>query len=363
MSLINKMLRDLDERRASDLEREGIARHVRALPQPRTLRWQGPALALAGAVAGALLVWVAMDLRERAPTVAAMRPVPVTQPSPPLPASAPAASAPIPAGAAVIPKTETVTGVVRSSEMPRPPNAVRGVEKGEGGLKLDRGLEIGGRALVQEPSPRPQPTRIEEGGDARIEKQPRTPVISEAADAEYRKGMSALKRGAAQEAVTALDAALRIDQRHLLARQALLSLYVEQKRWKEAIELGSSGLVADPKQTGWAMLVARLQFEQGDPGAALATLAEHVRYAERNGEYLAFHALMLHKAGRYREAAERYRMALALRPTEGRWWYGLGIALEADQRGEEARQAWRQARATGNLPPELAQAVELKLHP
>jgi MSHA biogenesis protein MshN len=194
-----------------------------------------------------------------------------------------------------------------------------------------------------------------------IDKRPRTSAASDAADTEYRKGLSAVRRGALAEAIERLQAALRLDSHHISARQALLSLLVEQQQWGEAQSLLDEGLAIDPAQTGWAMALARLQLENGKLADAVGTLAQHAKYADQNADYMAFHALLLQKQKRSREAAERYRAALALKPTEARWWYGLGVVLETDQKTQEAREAFLKAREIGNLPPELAGAVEQKL--
>ena len=198
---------------------------------------------------------------------------------------------------------------------------------------------------------------------SRIEKQPHTPVVAETAETEYRKGMNLIKRGSIPDAAIVLRAALQIDPRHLLARQALLSLLVDQQQWDEAMTVAAEGLVLDPKQAGWTMLVARLQVERGEMSSALETLDQHAKYAASDADYLSFHALLLQKAKRYQEAVSHYRAALALRPSEGRWWYGLGLALEANQQSVEAKEAYTQARATANLPADLATAVEQKLRP
>jgi MSHA biogenesis protein MshN len=363
LSLINSMLRDLDQRQAETLDKSGIARHVRALPPGRELPWRGLVLALSGALCGAGVVWLLMSIQS-APSPAAS---PATV-APELTAAPMNAPAPQP----VVTPPKAGTGVhlaapdqTTLTHLPGKPAARPMPAEGrESGLRLDRVL-VDVKPAMQAParSVSGPVSNAEDDAAARIDKVSRTPAVSELADTEYRKGMNALKRGVVSEAVAGLSSALRIDGRHLQARQALLGLYVDQKMWNEAIALGVEGLALDPKQTGWAMLVGRLRFEQGDNAGALTVLEEHAKYAERNGEYQAFFALLLQKVRKYSESIERYRTALALRASEGRWWYGLGLALEGADRKEEARQAFRQARATGNLTADLAAAVEQKLHP
>jgi len=53
--------------------------------------------------------------------------------------------------------------------------------------------------------------------------------------------------------------------------------------------------------------------------------------------------------------------ATRLAPNEGRWWLGLGLALEADGRSGEAKDALKRGLATGTLSPELVAVAEQHL--
>jgi MSHA biogenesis protein MshN len=158
-----------------------------------------------------------------------------------------------------------------------------------------------------------------------------------------------------------LRSALKISPAHLSARQALLSLLTEQQRWSEAETLALDGVGLYPQRSDWALLAARLMYERGEASGALTLLDQHAATAKQNPDYQIMHALLLQRAARNAEAAECYQRALAIRPQEGRWWYGLGRALEADHRDALARQAYEKARESGTLPPDLQQAVERRL--
>jgi MSHA biogenesis protein MshN len=43
------------------------------------------------------------------------------------------------------------------------------------------------------------------------------------------------------------------------------------------------------------------------------------------------------------------------------WWLGLGMSLQATNRPAAAQEAYRQARATGTLQPDLAALAEQRL--
>lgn len=342
MSLINQMLRDLDARNASAAERVGIAEQVRALPPARKLPWRQAGALLASAACGGLVVWLFM--RSSAPEEAAAS-MPVPQLAVPMP------EAPTETAAAPLPAPRTLGDSLRGSYS----------------LRMDTRMpQLGERSQRQEKTadgtaaPPPHPSGKPEA--VQIDKQVATTAVpGDPAETEYRKGYAALKRGAGEEAVNAFRAALAASPQHAKVRQALLSLLVNQKQWQAAQTLAREGLAFDPTRMDWVILIARLHVEQGDTGSALETLAHYSPLAEQNPDYQAFYALLLQRGKRYAEAAQKYKTALELRPGEGRWWYGLGLALAAEHRDDEARAAFVKAKESGNLPPELAAQAEQRL--
>ncbi len=47
--------------------------------------------------------------------------------------------------------------------------------------------------------------------------------------------------------------------------------------------------------------------------------------------------------------------------SDGRWWLGLGLAMESEGRNDQAVAAFLRARQCGNLSRELSALVEQKL--
>lgn len=355
MSLINEVLRNLDERRASAIERTGVASQVRALPPERRFPWARILSVLAGAAIGAAGLWLVID---------GQRPVavPVPPSAPVAPVAAEAAPEPPAAGlpplVVQLPSETSAEGPADTPPVPDPERTAA--------LQLDFRLSTPAAAALPlsraaGPASARNPVEPAAAEGAAIDRRPRTTAATDAAENDFRKAMGLVRQGATVEAMAGFQAALRSDGRHVQARQALLSLLVEQRRWPEAQALAAEGLALDPAQPGWAMAMARLQVEQGQLAEAEATMARHGQYGERNADYQAFHAVLLQKSQRPKEAVERFRAAVALRPGEGRWWYGLGAALEMDQRPGEAREAFLKARDAGNLSAELAALIEPRL--
>jgi MSHA biogenesis protein MshN len=357
VSLINKMLRDLDERQATEAERAGLAGRVRALPPARRFPWSRVVLVLAGAAAGAAGLWLLLDSQGMAPVTPNVRPASAVAPIP-----SPAVMPELPAQvfampALVVPMPNEERESTASAETASKPSPVS-VES----LQLD--VKLSQLPVQRSEAAKPGASAGRSIGDtdtAAIDKHPHDAPAGNVAEPEYRKAMAAFRQGRASEAMAGFQAALRLDARHVAARQAMLSQLMEQQRWPEAQTLAAEGLALDAAQPGWAMILARLQVEQGQLADAEGTLAHHATQGARSADYLAFHALLLQKLQRSKEAVEQFRAAAALRPDEGRWWYGLGMALEADRRPIEAREAFRQARDAGNLPAELAATLDQRL--
>ncbi len=180
------------------------------------------------------------------------------------------------------------------------------------------------------------------------------------AEAEYRRGLSALQEGRNGEAMAALEQAVRLEPTHDAARQTLVGLLVEARRPEEAMRHLQVGLTLEPRQPAMAMLLARLQIERGISG--VETLMRTLPYATGNSEYHAFLAGVLARESRHQEAVEQYRNALRAAPQNGTWWIGLAISLQSEKRDGEALDAYKRAKASGSLTPELAAFADRKIN-
>jgi len=330
MSLINKMLQDLDAR-AGQPGAAPMPADVRLPPAPEPrARWMRGALAggAAIAVAAAGVIGWRMMGEQPAPVVAAAAPVAPAVPAPEavlveMPAAAPVLVADVAPLAPVVP--ESGPEPEPAPPPPKPASAPR-------------------KPLAPKPAPVAQ---------GRVE------TVPQRAENAYRRALLVLEDGRVTEAIATLQAGLRIDPRHEPSRQTLVGLLIEAGRTDEAMRQLQAALALDARQPSMAMLLARLQLERGGP--ALDTLMRTLPHAAGNGEYHAFLAGVLQREGRHREAAEHYQAALRATPGNGVWWMGLGISLQAEKRDPDAVAAFWQALGSGTLSPELAAFVERRL--
>jgi len=424
MSLINKMLQDLDARGTPP--GESFPSHIK----PVAREAQGPnrrviAAAVAGALACAAVAWFAWGQfhgARPAQAPAVLAPAPVTTspvqapagqgmtskitmlPKDAAPEAAPAAAAaaaaapvaappsaparaaepvaePVaepevqpkparkhaakadkeeaaPKSAAARANAEAAGKPVRAAADPAPYQSVAPVEPDSSEARAVR------RALAQElearQGRRPAAAATAPKGKARPADGRAAPgrvqSVSQRAESEYRRALASMQDGRMIETIAALENALRIDPGHEAARQTLVGLLIEAKRPDEAIRQLQLGLTQDPRQPALAMLLARLQIERG--GSGIDTLTRTLPYAGANPDYHAFLAGALQRQQRHREAAAEYAAALRAAPTNGIWWMGMGISLQAEKRNGEALDAFQKALGSGVLSQELQAFVE-----
>ena len=197
-----------------------------------------------------------------------------------------------------------------------------------------------------------------EGG---VNKLPVQTTLQQQAENEFRHAYQLMRQGRNTEALASYEAVLQMDASHEQARQSMVSLLLERKRNADAEIALQEGLKINLQHANFAMLLARLQVEREALQPALETLLRTLPYAEKQANYLSFVAALMQRNNRHKEAIDYYQKALALKPGLGVWLMGMGISLLADQRKDEARDAFRQALDSNTLNSELQSYVNQQL--
>jgi MSHA biogenesis protein MshN len=380
VSVINQLLLDLEKRRASGAERSVLPNHVRALPaSERETHW-GRIATGATAVAAMLAVswalysgfdWTrqstgkAVSLpAQRSTEVAIERVV--------------AASAGVTLDAR--PVDEGAGKETLASRLSFELSSLPVQDEVEPGARpLLPTARVVGKPAAAETAARSEAPTVERparpsgstvaakapvatlAAKPEIQKEVRQLSPRDQAENEYRKAITLLHQKRLAESQEGFQAALNLYPGHLGARQALVGLQLESRKPDEAERTLQEGLAIAPTQSGFAMTLARLQVERGDPALAVATLKKGLEHAQGTADYVAFLGALLQRQGRHEEAVEQFQAALRARPAAGVWWLGLGISLQAANRAADAQDAYRRARASNNLSPELAAFAEQRL--
>jgi MSHA biogenesis protein MshN len=377
MSIINRMLQELDRRHAgASPQGQPPHREVRVVAAVRSgHEWFWRSIAALMLIAAAWTLWVVYQLQPRSvATELAHRaaentrrrvpiaPAPLAEPAPvavPVAAASPATEVPVAA--------ETVAPVAPAPK-PAPEKLVAPIETLRLALTIDTPLAPRARQSAKPASAKSGVATVEAlpakavratvAAPARVEKRDRAGVPGERAEAEYRRAASLLNAGRVADAEEALLAALAANHAHQAARQTLIALYIEQRRIEDARRHLQEGLAANPSFTPFAVALARIHVDRRDYAAALGVLDLAKASGEGNADLHALRGAVLQRLSRHAEAADAYRQVLAIGVQSGASWVGLGISLEALNRRPEAAEAFRRGIATGTLAGELLAYAE-----
>ena len=181
------------------------------------------------------------------------------------------------------------------------------------------------------------------------------------AELAYQTGYDHLKAQRHRQAEQSLRRALAMEQSHIKARELLAGIYIKQGRWVEASELLRDGVTYSPQHLTFTKLYARSLMQLNRDKQAIGVLEKHAPAVESDPNYFATLAALYQRQKQHQQAADLYARLVSINPRNGVWWVGLGISLEALGREQDAVRAYGHAHKTGNLREEVAKFTNNRL--
>ena len=369
MSVINKMLKDLDRRHG--LPQSDGAAAVRAPSQGPAPghEWLWRTLAVLMLVALVWACWVAYQvwprpiatelalrgvIKDAAPSATAVSPVPAHS------VAQVTGNASVPArlfaGLDLLRMATEITTPIRSGAA-RQPKTLQGVAAANTSPSGAQGqtprLSEGASLAL-----RLQATDLLAKGTA--DKSDRSRVPAERAEVAFRQAVTVLNQGRVSDAEALLVSALKLDPAHASARQTYIAMLLEQGRLEAARKELQVALSIDPEQARFALPLARIQAGLREYVAALEVLGKVPENAA-GPELSVLRAVILQRLGRHAEAIAYYERSLKTASDDGPTLLGYGISLDALGRSDEAAQAYRRVLAVKSVMPEIRAYAEARL--
>ena len=391
MSLINQMLKDLEQRTVSQGSVQPISGEVRAVSMTKEFRPMPLVILLVVTLIAGAAAWMYLGRNKPAAEVVIMQQAQLVQAAPPASAVVPTliTAQPTPEPAASTQVRALNSNIAATSAVA--PWKIEAHRQSSGlDLRLSPALrDVSHLSVARMSEEKPakllqsQPratllTSVEDAPSQTVDVPSKAKVqskltstaalapakmvsITQQSDNLYRQSVTFLQQGRVAEAQDALYKSLEANARNLKARQSLVGLLVESKHDEEANQLLKDGLKLSPEQSGFSMALARLQVESADNKAARDTLELGLSYAGDDADYHAFYAALLQRDEQHDAAIQHYLTALQTNPAMPTWLVGIGISLQVQGKLNDATAAFQRARDTGQLTPQLTQFVESRL--
>lgn len=168
-------------------------------------------------------------------------------------------------------------------------------------------------------------------------------------DLTEQRANAALARGDTREAERLLAERLNEQPENTQIRKQLAAMFYGQSRMGEAYRLLEEGVSLQPSQPDFRLMLARLSLAKQQPVRAMEWLSGTEPMVAMNMDYYAMLAALAQELGQPIRARKVYLDLLQYRPSEGRWWMGLGVAEEALGKRQAARDAYQTAQLHGGL--------------
>ncbi len=340
MSVINRVLKDLDRKGGAPSLRNGVLA-VRAEPAPRRRRWPWVVVLL---LAGLAAAW-------------GLRPPATTSPAQPEDMAprlrmSDTLTLPAPRGAG---GEGTGAGAKRDLPPPEPGTLLPEPRSAPGSLSSAPLPQGEGRKAAAAVGEAPYPVRLDthlpESRPPRVVKEARPATPHEQADQAWRQASQWLEQGRGREGAALLETALSLEPGHGPARQTLIAFCLENGDSARGESLLREGLRLHADDPWYNRALGQLNLRHGDLAQSLATLKAGLAKGA-DAAYWGLYAGVLGKAGKAAEAAAAYREAARLDPGHGPWWIGLAVSLEQSGARGEAAAAYQRA-LQARLTPEV----------
>ncbi len=177
----------------------------------------------------------------------------------------------------------------------------------------------------------------------------------------YLQALQQLQQGKEQEGVLLLQQSIALQPDLHEARQTLAVTWLMQLRQQEAEAVLKEGLQRKPGHPGFTHLLARIRWEQGKSAEAHSMLDAALSITPGDPQLNGLLALVFQQQGRHSEAATHFLAALNSDPSMPSWLIGLAQSWKNMGMRTGAQEALERALQSKRLSGELTTAVQLEL--
>lgn len=350
MSVINRMLRDLDKRQQQ--QPKGVSMPAAVAPKPFPWGWLlGALVIIAIAVTAVMVIWQTMRPQDDAETDVVQVQDEVMQPTIPV----------------------TNTDQHQSSASSEQTMAAPAAQVTQPQQRLQPQPVVIEPMVAETPAvatnAEPKQSNTEEPNSAELppEKPKGTMQVervelsaAELAEVKLKQARDAIQKGERERAAQLFEQVIALAPEHVAARSELAAYWYGRGQIASALAVLEQGLALQPLQSQWQLLTAKILLEGGAYERVLDTLSTIELNTDDTLDLYQLRATAANEMGAYQQAEQDYRV-LAQNTQQGRWWLAAAVAAEDAGQPDNAVEAYRSALAQDDLSDDAVRYAQQRL--
>ncbi len=171
----------------------------------------------------------------------------------------------------------------------------------------------------------------------------------------------ALESGQSARASDLLAQILEISPEQSSVRKQLASLLYANRDTVGAVKALEEGIVSHPEDSSIRLMQARISFRQGDIQKAQAILKEHPSTTLASTDLLSFRAAISEQVGDYKQAHSDYQSLTTREPNTAKWWLGLAVSQDKLKLPEKAVESYKRVQGLNQLSMQVHDFVKTRI--
>ncbi len=164
----------------------------------------------------------------------------------------------------------------------------------------------------------------------------------------FKKGKESFHYGLVSDAIKHLEKALILAPKHIEARNLLTSAYYSRGEKTIAKSILLQGVKVLPEIIHWRILLAKLQIEQRQYSEVLSILSDEFEQ-KADIEFWILKGTAAQQLGKHQIAIRNFKYLSESQPQKGKWWLALATSNDAMGDLESAKKFYLKAVSLGGL--------------
>ena len=154
---------------------------------------------------------------------------------------------------------------------------------------------------------------------------------------------------------------LEVEPDNIKARKRLASLLFAQGNYSQSRQLLVRGIELQPTQGDLRLMLARLYMVQKEPSLAMNILVEFQPSTDNQTEYLAYRAALAQQLKQTTLAKTDYQTLTNIESDNAKWWLGLAIAEDQLGKMNMAIKSYNKASSLGQLEGSVNEFIQQRI--